>query len=166
MSSVSKEHANSVPHGNSEHAAAIRMPDGPSVMVIGGTPFSRSDFVTPPMTPALPFAPSGLSMEKSPRASPSESDNDKLAANSSSVSLPAATSCNMPSFPCGKDAGRAAKISVFKSFVRAGQAENTPSFCSTGKANCGAQRSDNRSTIFSSDPKLAISLADALSVPA
>ena len=62
----SQVEASAVPHGRREAVAARRMPEGPSVVMAGGTPRERRRSLTPPKAPALPGAPSGESISMSP----------------------------------------------------------------------------------------------------
>ena len=55
-----------MPHGSREAKADTRMPDGPSVVMTGGTPRARRPSVRPPKAPALPGAPSGEFISTSP----------------------------------------------------------------------------------------------------
>ena len=59
-SASSKVQASSVPMGMSELARFKRMPEGPSVVMTGGTPFLLREGSTPPNAPALPSGPKGL----------------------------------------------------------------------------------------------------------
>ena len=101
---------------------------GPSVVVTGRTPLARSDSETPPSTPALPAAPSGLCIVTSPRASRESSSSESCAMNASRPAAPLATSSRrMPRSPVGA-------ISV-------GSAASTRSRCETDavgtSSHCG-----------------------------
>ena len=52
-----------MPIGISIQPALSLMPEGPSVVVTAGIPFSLSDGKTPAYAPAFPLAPSGLFIE-------------------------------------------------------------------------------------------------------
>ena len=78
------------------------------MVITGGMPFWRRLSLTPAMAPALPEAPSGLSIMPSPRLSSSISVVDSCATKSSRLTLPSATSASTkPLLPVtGRAGGR------------------------------------------------------------